>query len=301
MPNVLTSQQVASYRGNGFLFPLDALDAGEVAHYRDCLAKTEGKLGGSLMAIDRKYRGNLHFLVRWVDELIRHPRIVDVIEDLLGPDILLYTSRFFIKEPHSDEIAAWHQDSTYFGLRPYDHVTAWVALSNVSLEAGPVEFATGSHIRGQLLQRSNVVKNSVNTAGQIIVEWFDRSSIARAVLAPGQFSLHHTCTVHQSAPNRSGERRIGIALSYIPARVRYIGARRMPATLVRGVDRYGHFELQPAPREDFGAEETQRHDRTFQAYIDSFFEQLAIVERELPTDPADDPIAVEERVAHGTA
>ncbi len=298
MANILSAPQMASYRANGFLFPLDALDADEVAHYRDCLRQTEDRLGGSLMSVERKYRGNLHYLVRWVDELARHHKIVDVVEDLLGPDILLYTSRFFIKEPCSAEIAAWHQDSTYFGLRPFDHLTAWVALSNVSAEAGPVEFAVGSNVRGQLLQRSNVVENSVNTAGQIIVEWFDRAEIARAVLAPGQFSLHHTCTVHQSTPNRSSERRIGIALSYIPARVRHVGSRRMPASLVRGEDRYGNFDLQPPPRVDFGTEETARHDRSFEAYLESFFEQLAIVERELPANPSDDPIRMEERMGH---
>ncbi len=139
----------------------------------------------------------------------------------------------------------------------------------------------GSHIRGQLLQRSGVVTNSVNTAGQVIAEWFDESNIDFAVLRPGQFSLHHTCTVHQSAPNRSDTRRIGIALSYIPTRVRHIGSARMPASLVRGVDRYNHFDLQPPPREDFGASETERHERSFNAYIDSFNEQLAIVERDL--------------------
>lgn len=295
MSKVLTSRQVASYRANGFLFPLDALGPDEVSRYRESLQQTEARLGGSLMEIDRKYRGNLHFLVGWMDELIRNRNILDIVEDLLGPDLLLYTSRFFIKEPHSSEVAAWHQDSTYFGLRPFDHVTAWVALSNVSRDAGPVEFATGSHIRGQLLQRSNMVKNSVNTAGQVIVEWFDRSEMAQAVLAPGQFSLHHTCTVHRSAPNGAGERRIGIALSYIPTRVRYIGSRRMPACLVRGVDRYGHFDLQPPPRDDFGVDETHRHERSFKAYLDSFFEQLAIVERDLPADPANDPIEVETR------
>lgn len=294
MPKVLSAEQLASYRANGFLFPLDALAPSQVRQYQDYLSRTERHLGGSLMAVDRKYRGNLHFLVRWVDELIRHPEILNVIEDLLGPDLLLYTSRFFIKEPHSEEIAAWHQDSTYFGLRPYDHVTAWVALSNVPPNAGPVEFAAGSHIRGQLLQRSKVISNSVNTAGQIIVEWFDRSNVAHAVLAPGQFSLHHTCTVHQSKPNGSDERRVGIALSYIPTRVRYIGSRRMPASLVRGSDRHGHFDLQPQPREDFGPQETQLHDRSFTAYLESFYEQLEIVERDLPSDPADDPITVEE-------
>lgn len=287
MAGPLSRDQIASFRANGYLFPLDALTDQEVAQYRAALDATEQRLGGSLMAIDRKYRGNLHFLCRWVDELVHHPAVLDVVESLLGPDILLFTSRFFIKEPMSEGIAAWHQDATYFGLRPYDHVTAWVALSDVSEATGPVEFAAGSHIRGQLMQRSNVVANSVNTAGQVIVEWFDRSEIAKAVLKPGQFSLHHTCVVHQSAPNRSAQRRVGLALSYIPTRTRHIGSRRMPACLVRGSDEHGHFDLQPRPRVDFGPEETARHDRTFKAYVESFYEQLALVEKDLPANALD--------------
>jgi non-haem Fe2+, alpha-ketoglutarate-dependent halogenase len=287
MSKVLTAEHITRYRANGFLCPFDALTAGEIAQCRAALAQTEARLGGSLMAIDRKYRGNMHLLCRWLDALIRHPKILDVVEDLIGPDILLYTSRFFIKEPRTEAIAAWHQDSTYFGLRPFDHVTAWVALSDVTRAAGPMEFAVGSHIRGQLLQKSNVVSNSVNTAGQMICEWFDRSHTEFGVLKPGQFSLHHTCVVHQSGPNNTDERRIGIALSYIPTRVRHVGSKRMPACLVRGKDGYGHFDLQPRPRADFGAEETRRHDTSFKAYVDAFYEQLALVEKELPANAAD--------------
>lgn len=286
MPKQLNGRQIRDYRANGYLYPLDGLDAAAVARYREELRRTETHLGGSLMAIDKKYRGNLHFLCRWVDELARTPAILDVIEDLLGPDILLYTSRFFIKEPQSEGIAAWHQDSTYFGLRPYDHVTAWVALCDVTPETGPVEFAVGSHIRGQLRQQSGVIKNSVNTAGQIIVDWFDQSEIDRAILQPGQFSLHHTCTVHQSQPNRSNERRIGLALSFIPTSTRYIGKRRMPACLMRGTDEHGHFDLQPPPQQDFGVTEMERHEVTFKAYIESFYEQLGEAEKDLPKDVA---------------
>ena len=282
MTQRLTPERITSYRANGYLYPFDALSADEVTTYRNALRATEAHLGGSLMAVDRKYRGNLHLLCRWVDELMRHKNILDVIEDLIGPDILLYTSRFFIKEPHTETIAAWHQDSTYFGLRPFEHVTAWVALSNVPEAAGPMEFATGSHIRGQLLQKSNVIKNSVNTAGQIICEWFDQSQTEFGALTPGQFSLHHTCTVHQSGPNNTDERRVGLALSFIPTRVRHIGSMRMPACLVRGKDSYGHFDLQAPPQVDFGSEETERHDVSFKAYIDSFYEQLALVEKDIP-------------------
>ncbi len=286
MTKKLSARQIRDYRADGYLYPLDALSVDEVAHCREALRRTEEHLGGSLMAIDKKFRGNLHFMCRWVDELARKPAILDAVEDLLGPDILLYTSRFFIKEPQSEGIAAWHQDSTYFGLRPYDHVTAWVALSNVTAEAGPVEFAVGSHIRGQLQQKSGLIKNSVNTAGQIIVEWFDQSQIDRAILKPGQFSFHHTCVVHQSQPNRSNERRIGLALSYIPTRTRYIGKRRMPACLVRGHDVHNHFDLQPRPQTDFGDIEMRRHDTTFRAYIESFYEQLGEAEKDLPRDAA---------------
>jgi len=286
MARQLSAQQIRDYRANGYLYPLDGLNTDAVSRYRDELRGTEEHLGGSLMAIDKKFRGNLHFMCRWVDELARTPAILDVIEDLLGPDILLYTSRFFIKEPQSEGIAAWHQDSTYFGLRPYDHVTAWVALCDVTPETGPVEFAVGSHIRGQLQQQSGVIKNSVNTAGQIIVEWFDQTEIDRAILKPGQFSLHHTCAVHQSQPNRSDQQRIGLALSYIPTRTRYIGKRRMPACLVRGEDTLGHFDLQPPPQVDFGKTEMQRHDTTFKAYIESFYEQLGEAEKDLPKEAA---------------
>lgn len=286
MQHGLTPQQVIDYRANGYVAPLDALDAPAVARYREALDRTEAHLGGSLMAIDKKYRGNLHMMCRWMDELARTPAIVDAVESLIGPDILLYTSRFFIKEPQSEGIAAWHQDCTYFGLRPFDHVTAWVALSDVTDDAGPVEFAVGSHIRGQLLQKSGLVKNSVNTAGQLIVEWFDQSRIDRAILKPGQFSLHHTCVVHQSRPNQRADRRIGIALSYIPTRTRYIGNRRMPAYLIRGTDAHGHFDLQPPPERDFGAEEVARHEATFKAYIDTFYEQLDEAEKHLPREAA---------------
>ena len=98
--------------------------------------------------------------------------------------------------------------------------------------------------------------------------------------------MHHTCVVHQSQPNRSDQRRIGIALSYIPTRTRYIGKRRMPASLVRGKDEYNHFDLQPRPQVDFGDIEMQRHDTTFNAYIESFYEQLGEAEKDLPKDAA---------------
>ena len=278
----LTKTQMESFRANGFYYPLDALSEEEVGRFRDGFSKTEAQLGVPLAEAEGKYRHNLHLLCHWADELIRHPAILDVIESLMGPNIVLYTCRAFIKPPKSAGITAWHQDSTYFALRPHDHVTAWVALSDVNPESGPAEFACGSHIRGQLLQRSNVVENSVNTAGQITVEWFDKSNTQCAILKPGQFSLHHTCTLHQSAPNKSDRPRIGLALSYISTRTRNIGSFRMPATLVRGKDEFGNFDFQPRPIEDLGPKETERHAASHAIFIENFKEQLQLHEADLP-------------------
>ena len=278
----LSEEQINSYRSNGYSYPCDALSPEEVAAYRQGLAEMEDHLGGPLMSLEGKYRHNMHLLCGWMVELVRHPAILDTVESLLGPDLALYTSRFFIKEANSEGFAAWHQDSAYFGLRPHDHVTAWVALSDVSMESGPMEFAKGSHIRGQLNQKSKMVEGSVNTAGQVIVEWFDQTQTELGVLKPGQFSLHHTCCVHQSGANRSDEPRIGIALSYIPTRTRNIGSVRMPVSLVRGEDTYGNFDLQTRPKTDFGAAETQCHDSSSELYLKNFYEQLELHESQLP-------------------
>ena len=128
-----------------------------------------------------------------------------------------------------------------------------------------------------------MVKNSVNTAGQIIVEWFDRSQTEFGVLAPGQFSLHHTCTVHQSGSNTSDERRVGLALSYIPTRVRHVGSMRMPAMLVRGRDDYGHFDLIDPPTAERDEAALATHRLVGERYRDNYNAMVARHEAEFGT------------------
>lgn len=274
----LDQKQISQYRSDGYIYPCDGLSAEAVSRYRQSLADTEQRLGGPIMSLDSKYRHNMHLMCGWLDEMARTPAILDKVESLVGPNIILYTSRMFIKPANTEGFAAWHQDSTYFALRPHDHVTAWVALSDVTLESGPLEFATGSHIRGQLSQKSKMVEGSVNTAGQIIVDWFDQSQTEIAALKPGQFSLHHTCVAHQSGVNRANHSRIGIALSFISTRTQNVGSVRMPATLVRGEDEFDHFDMQPPPKDDMGADEVARHEASFQSYKKNFNEQLELHE-----------------------
>src|SRR5882724_2948961 len=282
MPKKLSRAQVASYERDGFLSPNPALTPDEAAAFRGKLAAFEETVGGPLTseATDARYRSRTHVLLSWVHSLVRHPAILDAVEDLIGPDILVYTSTWFIKEPETAAIAAWHQDATYFGLRPYVHVTAWLALTDATAENGCMEFLPGSHHGGQRAHRAGVVAGSVNRAGQAIVGEVDDKPAMHAPLRAGEFSLHHTLCMHRSQPNRSSGRRVGLAISYVPTSVRHLGVKhKTPAMLVRGVDTYGHFALEPAPAADQDEHARAAYARSYDGYRLAYAEQVSL-ERE---------------------
>ena len=275
MPHRLTPAQVAAYRRDGYLFPLPAFTRAEAARYRAELVAFELRLGGPLTAQERKWRSRTFLLFGWAQELARHPAILDVIEDLIGRDIVILTSTFFIKEPGAPDVAGWHQDAAYFGLDPNDvHVTAWVALSETTPGSGCMQMLPGSYLRGQLAHGSGL-GSSVNAAGQYVLDPQADGSAADIVLEPGQFSLHNSLTVHQSGPNASADRRIGIGISYMPASTRHTGSQPVPVHLVRGSVPADHrFQLEPAPGADFDSQALAVHDASYKRFRVLYAEQM---------------------------
>lgn len=270
----LTEMRVADYGRDGYLAAQPALTPDEVARFRAALEDHEANLGARLTALPPMQGRKLHVRFPWAAELVRHPAIVDAVEDLIGPDILAFNATFFIKEAGADGITSWHQDSTYFGLEPQEHVSAWVALSDASVESGCMEFLPGSSSLGQLHHAAKVLPNSINHGNQTVAEPFD---VAGGVLVPvpaGSFSCHHTRVLHQSGPNRADDRRIGFGISYIPAHVRHTGSMRMPATLIRGEDRFGHFDLEPDPRTLSPADAIKAHEVAYGGYRAGYEEQM---------------------------
>jgi hypothetical protein len=273
----LTTGQVESYRHDGFLFPFPALDESERLACLAGLARYEGWLGTPVPQAENRWRTQPHALLPWYADLVRHPRILDVVEDLIGPDILVWTGTFFIKEARSPTFAAWHQDSTYFGLEPHEQVTAWVALTDASREAGCMEVLSAHGAPRQMYHSALRLENSINRAGQTITEPLDEQGAVTMQLAAGSFSLHHTLCVHRSAPNRASHRRIGCGINYIPAHVRPTGPVRMAAMLVRGQDRWGHFDLYDPPAAEF---DTARHADVFERYSENYRVQVERHERQ---------------------
>jgi len=262
MAKALTKDQLEEYQQQGFLFPVQVLSEAETVAMRAKLEDLELQQGGRLTArVNRKP----HLLLTWLNELIRDPRILDAVEDILGPDILCWGSGFFIKNSHDPARVTWHQDSTYWGLSKPDIVTAWVAFTPSTTENGCMRVVPGTHMLPQLAHRDTFAPDNLLSRGQEIAVEVDESKAVDVVLEPGQMSLHHVRLVHGSEPNRAPYRRVGFAIRYLPTYVKQLAGVVDSATLVRGTDEYGHFQREPAPRSDFHPDAVAFHSETLAA------------------------------------
>ena len=246
MTKRLSAEAVAQYRRDGFHFPLRVLSTEEARSYRDRLEAAERAAGGPL-AGDRRHK--IHLLYTWANQLARHPAILDAVEDVIGPDILCWSTTFFTKEAQSPSFVSWHQDATYWGLSTDDVITAWVAFADAPVESGAMKFWPGSHLKNQLAHRDTFDQNNLLTRGQEIAVDVPAGAGVDVALKAGEMSLHHVLLVHGSGPNTTDDRRIGFAIRYIPPHVRQLKVRDS-AMLVRGRDTHGNFDLEPDPRAD---------------------------------------------------
>jgi non-heme Fe2+,alpha-ketoglutarate-dependent halogenase len=246
MPKILSERAVESFRRHGFYAPVRVFSAAEAREFRRRLEAHEARAGGPLQG---KWRVKTHLLFTWADQLVHHPAILDAVEDLIGPNILCWNTNFFIKEARSPGFVSWHQDAAYWGLDPEEVVSAWVALTDSNLESGCMKAIPGSHRRSHLPHVDTFHEDNLLTRGQEIAVDVDESKAVNLILKPGEISLHDIKLVHGSAPNLSHDRRIGLAIRYLPTHVRQT-KERDSAMLVRGVDRYQHFDLEPRPKRD---------------------------------------------------
>jgi non-heme Fe2+,alpha-ketoglutarate-dependent halogenase len=244
------------FRRNGYFAPLPAIDAAQAA---ECRRKLEAFEAGHGKPLRPEYRQKAHLLFPWLADLVRNPAITDTVARLLGPDLLVWSSSFFIKEAHDPAFVSWHQDSTYWGLSEPAVLTAWVAFTPSNHSNGCVRVIPGTHHLDQIPHKETFDANNILTRGQEIAVQVDESKAVEMELAPGEMSLHHIRLFHNSEPNSSSDRRIGFAIRYIPTRIRQTASNLDSATLVRGTDEYHHFELEPRPAGDFAPEAVAYH------------------------------------------
>jgi hypothetical protein len=272
MGKVLDEQAVARYRNDGFYSPLRIFSEAQAGALRASIEAVEAERGPVFTenrprpgdSFKGSYRFKSHLLFKWLADAIRHPRILDAVEDLIGPDILCWTTHWFIKEAHSPHYVSWHQDSNYWGLETDDLVSVWLAVSPATIASGCLRLLPGSQRLPPMQHVDTYAEHNMLTRGQSI-EGVDESKAVDLELAPGEVALFDYRLVHASNPNGSDDRRIGIGIRYIPPSARQVVNDWDSASLLRGTDRFGHFELEPAPGCDFDPAAVAMHAKSDQA------------------------------------
>ncbi len=259
----LTADQQAAYRERGYHFPLRAFDEAETANLGRCFQaywdqnkqRLESKLPRERLVVLME----THLFLRWVYEVASHPRVLDAVESVLGPNVMVWGTHWFPKFPHDKAYVSWHQDATYWGLNPPNVTTAWIALSASTPQMGCMRVVPGTHNTPNLPQRETYALDNMLSRGQEIAVEVDEAHAVSMALQPGEFSLHHVGIVHGSGPNDSDNPRIGLAVRYISPDVVQKGSERELVMLVRGKDEYGHFDIADPPDRDLAYGESPIH------------------------------------------
>lgn len=276
MSKLLNAAAISQYQDAGYYHPVDILTAHEARDYRSRLEAIELAQGHKIVGPERS---KSHVLYTWIDDLIRHPRILDAVEDLIGPNILCWNTVWWIKEPASKTFVSWHQDKLYVGLDTDDFVTAWLALSPATIDSGCMRILPGSHKREIMPHLDEFGEDNMLSRGQYIDAPIDESQAVSMELAAGQISLHNVRIAHASHPNRSADRRIGLSMHYIPTATRQINKDWDSATLVRGEDHYNHFTPTPRPTRDLEEENVLFHEQATDAFRSIIFNDSERVRR----------------------
>lgn len=258
----MPDQIVADYAANGYVSGLHAMSPAEAAACRAEIEALERDhaAGAGGHDLNQLFRVNGQLVIPLLAEMARRPAILDQVAAILGPDLLVWSVELFIKEPGTPSIVSWHQDITYWGMGETDEeLTAWVALTDVSVEAGCMRFLPGSHKGGIVAHADTFGADNLLSRGQEIAGVAEQAA-RHGPLAPGQMSFHHGRTFHASGPNRSSDRRIGVAIRYVTPGVRQSAAGRDYAMLVRGKDAEKGWINVAAPTRLFAPEDLANYD-----------------------------------------
>ncbi|MEO0390621.1 MAG: phytanoyl-CoA dioxygenase family protein [Pseudomonadota bacterium] len=237
----LSTAQIAAYRRDGFVCPVTVLSPAEAAAARTAVEALEIDFADTLPNPVGEYlRLASHIATDVPLQVARTPGLLDAVQSLLGPDLLLWSCEYFIKEAGSTKLVSWHQDLTYWGMDGSDHeVTAWVALSPATRHSGCMKFVPGSHTQQIVPHADTFAEDNLLSRGQEIAVDVDEAEAVFAELQPGQMSLHHGRLFHGSGPNTSHDRRIGLVLRFIRPDTPSTGQQKDYAMLMRGADRVG--------------------------------------------------------------
>jgi non-heme Fe2+,alpha-ketoglutarate-dependent halogenase len=246
MGKSLNDEQVAQFKRDGFLFPIDVYKPEEAAGHYDKFAAMEKKLGHEPQ---ERFRIKAHLPFPWLCDIVKHPAIVDAIEDIIGPNVLCWGASFFTKQANDPRFVSWHTDTFYYGFEPAETVTAWLPFNDANLESGCIKYIPGSHkqqtVHEIIADDNNLVQQGQNALNVPVETAVD------AILKAGQVVLHHESVVHGSGPNNANHARIGFSIHYIAPTARETRFDGATAMLLRGENVGDNWGIDPEPSVDY--------------------------------------------------
>ena len=277
MPRILSAEQISRFHEQGYLAPIPVLTRQRAAYYVGCLEAFEARYPHDRAKIGLK----ANLLCPWIDELVCHCGVLDVLEDLIGPNILSWSPGFKIKNPDGRSYAGWHQDSTYIGVAPR-YTLCTLAFNAHTVDSGCVWVMPGSHREGQLPHDEEALGDCILSRNYFTTAPVDESGAVAVELEPGEMSVHQGTLLHGSRPNHSAERRISLIMDYVPTDARQTGGEPESAMLVRGIDTYQSFGVDPHPAEEMSPDARAAWEKAIGAQLSRIYEgssTAAIVER----------------------
>jgi len=242
-PRVLSPDQVERFNQDGYLMPFQVFTSAEIrdlrGYFDDLLAQytAEGKDSYSI--------SSAHLRHGRVWDVLTHPRIVEIVSDLLGPSVIAWGSHFFCKMPGDGKTVSWHQDASYWPLTPSKAVTVWLAIDDADRGNACMKFIPKTHTLGHLTwqlsetDESNVLNQTVPGA-----EHFGEPVYVE--LVAGQASVHSDLLLHGSEANTSTRRRCGLTLRYTPGEVQAFLGWADKGIVVAG-EPHPHWGNRPRP------------------------------------------------------
>jgi hypothetical protein len=264
----LTKAQQDTYWEDGYLFPMQAVSSEQAKVWRAEVEALEAKWldNGLALPLNTYKRVNAQCVMKIACDIGLNAAILDIVEGVLGPDIMLYSVEFLIKEPHTKHVVTMHQDLTYWGMGDMDNIlTAWLAVSDATPQSGCMDFVQGSHKNPILPHEDSFDNHNLLSRGQEIAVDIAEEDKVSVELMSGQISLHHGLTIHGSGPNSSNDRRIGVAIRYLSPKMTSAHGEKDYAIPARGNCDTGNLRTYPVPTSDFSAEALEVYDEIREA------------------------------------
>jgi ectoine hydroxylase-related dioxygenase (phytanoyl-CoA dioxygenase family) len=244
-PRTLSRDQIARYNEVGYLKPFDVFNPLEAERNRAYFDYLLASMRAFNDGRDTYAINGYHSLCRGIYEMATDSRILDLVEDIVGPNIIVWGTHFFCKIPHDPKSVPWHQDASYWPLSPARTVTAWIAIDDVDVENAAMHIIPRSHNKGHLKWKETegpaVLQQEIENVGQY-------GKPEPIELKAGQISLHADMIVHGSQPNRSARRRCGLTVRYCPPEVEPVNRDwGINSIIARGTDPNGWWGNKPKP------------------------------------------------------